>query len=179
MRMNTHARDQWTRGTPGFGVSRRERSVCVVETQVHARASIKNMPRPYPNRLVGCCDRGPVGCCGNPSPLLGNSRENQHIYSLKNICMCTLALFFMLFVALSSQAGISPVTFAKDMNKISSQHVTPCNGNEGYPLPTWAVVATGDTYPGGGDCKIPNAIAFEDPTHSRSDGAKAPIAIHI
>ena len=27
--------------------------------------------------------------------------------------------------------------------------------------------------------QIRNAIAFEDPTHSWSDGAKAPIAIHI
>ena len=93
--------------------------------------------------------------------------------------MCTLTLFFILFVALSLQAGIPPAIFAKDMNKIPSQHVAPCNGNGGYPLPTRARIATEDTYPGGGDCKIRNAIAFEDPTHSRSDGAKAPIAIHI
>ena len=93
--------------------------------------------------------------------------------------MCTLALFFMLFVALALQAGMSPVTFAKDMKKIPSQHVAPCNGNGGYPLPTRARIATGDKYPGGGDCKIRDAIAFEDPTRSRSDGAKAPIAIHI
>ena len=68
---------------------------------------------------------------------------------------------------------------AKDMNKVPSQHVAPCNGNGGYPLPTRARIATGDKYPGGGDCKIRNAIAFEDPTHSRSDGAKAAIAMHI
>ena len=71
------------------------------------------------------------------------------------------------------------MTFARDMRKIPRQKVTPCNGNEGYPLPLWARIATEDKYPGGGDCKIRNAIAFEDPTHSRSDKAKAPIAIHI
>ena len=71
------------------------------------------------------------------------------------------------------------MTFIKNMNKTPSQHVAPCNGNEGYTLPTRARIATGDTYQGGGDGKIRNAIAFEDPTHSRSDGAKAPIAIHI
>ena len=71
------------------------------------------------------------------------------------------------------------MTFIKNMNKTPSQHVAPCNGNEGYSLRTRACIATGDTYPGGEDCKISNAIAFEDPTHSRSDGAKAPIAIHI
>ena len=71
------------------------------------------------------------------------------------------------------------MTLAKDMNKIPSQHVAPRNGNGGYPLPTRARIATGDKYPGDGGCEIRNAIAFEDPTHSRSDGAKAPIAIHI
>ena len=106
-------------------------------------------------------------------------RKYQHIYSLINICMCTLAPFVMLFVALSLQAGISPVTLTKAMNKIPSQHVAPCIGNGGYPLPTRARIATGDTYPGSGDCKIRNAIAFEDPTHSRSGEVKAPIAIHI
>ena len=79
--------------------------------------------------------------------------------------MCTLALFFMFFVALSLQAGISPMTFIKNMNKTPSQHVAPCNGNGGYPLPTRARIATGDKYPGGGDGKIRNAIAFEDHTH--------------
>ena len=85
-------------------------------------------------------------------------------------------LFFMLFVLLSLQEEISPVTLIKNMNKIPSQHVAPCNGNEGYSLPTRACIATVDKYPSGLDR---NAIAFEDPTHPRSDGAKAPIAIHI
>ena len=44
---------------------------------------------------------------------------------------------------------------------------------------TRARIATGDKCPGGRDGKIRNAIAFENPTHSRSDWAKAPIAIHI
>ena len=69
--------------------------------------------------------------------------------------------------------------FIKNMNKTPSQHVAPCNGNGGYPLPIRARIGTGDKYPGGGDSKIRNAIAFEDPTHSRSDRAQAPIAIHI
>ena len=88
-------------------------------------------------------------------------------------------LFFTLFVALSLQAELSPVKCTKDMNKTPSQHAAPCNGNGGYPLPTRAHIVTGDKYPGGVDGKIRNAIAFEDPSHSRSDGAKAPIAIHI
>ena len=71
------------------------------------------------------------------------------------------------------------MTFIKDLNRIPSQHVAPCNGNEGYSLPTRARIATGDTYPGSGDGRICNAIAFEDPTQSRTDGAKAPIAIYI
>ena len=88
-------------------------------------------------------------------------------------------LFFILFVALSLQARISPVKFTRDMNKTPSQHAAPCKGNGGYPLPTRAHIATWDKYPGGGDGKMRNAIAFEDPTHSRSDAAKAPIAIHL
>ena len=71
------------------------------------------------------------------------------------------------------------MTFAKNMNIIRSQHVAPCIGNAEYPLPTRVRIATGDKYPGDRDCKIRNTIAFEDPTHSRSDWAKAPIAIHI
>ena len=69
--------------------------------------------------------------------------------------------------------------FNMNMKSAPSQHVAPCNGNTGYSLPTPARIATRDKYPGGGDSKIRNAIAFEDPTHLRSDGAKAPIAIHI
>ena len=71
------------------------------------------------------------------------------------------------------------MTFIKIMNKTPSQHVAVCNGNEGYSLPNRARIATGDTDPGGGDCEIRNGIVFEDPTHSRSEGAKASIAIHI
>ena len=81
--------------------------------------------------------------------------------------------------SLSLQAGISPLKFTKDMKKTPSQHAVTCNGNGGYPFPTRAHIATRDKYPGGGDGKIRNAIAFEYPTHSQSDGAKAPIAIHI
>ena len=83
-------------------------------------------------------------------------------------------LFFLLFVSFLLQAGIFPVTLVMNMNNIPNEHVAPCNGNEGYSLPTRARVTTGDTYPLVGD-----AIAFEDPTHSRSDRAKARIAIHI
>ena len=103
------------------------------------------------------------------------SRKYQHIYSLINICMCTLALFFMLFVALSLQAGISPVTFAKDTNEIPSQHVTPCNGNERYPLPTRACIATRDTYPGGRDCKIRNALPLKTPPNQEMTGQRHPL----
>ena len=161
-------------------MSRREGSVCVAEPQVHVRASTKICHAHISTRLVGCWDRGPLGCCGNPSPLVGNSRENINIYTSSHKYMHVhTRLFFMLFVFLSLQAGISPVTLVKNMNKIPREHVAPCNGNEGYSLPTRARIATGGTYPGGGDGKIRNALASEDPTHSRSDGAKAPIAIHI
>ena len=71
------------------------------------------------------------------------------------------------------------MTFIKSMDKTPSQHVAPCNGSGRYLSPTPARIATGEKYPGGGDGKICNAIAFEDPTDSRSDGAKAPIVIHI
>ena len=71
------------------------------------------------------------------------------------------------------------MTFTKNMNNAPSQHVAPCNGNTGYSLPTRARIANGDKYQGGADDKIRNTIAFEDPTHSRGDGAQAPIAVHI
>ena len=71
------------------------------------------------------------------------------------------------------------MTLIKTMNKTPSQLVAPCNGNEGYSLQTRPRLATGNTYPGGGHSKICNTIAFEDPTHSRTDVAKAPIAINI
>ena len=71
------------------------------------------------------------------------------------------------------------MTFTKDMNNAPSQHVAPCNCNTGYSLPTRAHIATGDKYQGGGDGKIRNNKAFEDPTHSRADRGKAPIAVHI
>ena len=100
---------------------------------------------------------------------------SKYRFSPKYMHMHT-RLFFMLFVSLSLQAGVS---FVKNMKKKPSQHVAPWNGNEGYSLPTRARIATRGTYPGGRDCGIRNAIAFEDPTHSRSDGAKAPIPIHI
>ena len=67
---------------------------------------------------------------------------STYIFSHKYMHVHT-HLFFMLFVSLSLQAGISPVTFVKEMNKIPSQHVAPCNGNEGYPLPTGERIATG------------------------------------
>ena len=92
---------------------------------------------------------------------------------------CTFVLFLILFVFLTLQAEISPMKLDKDMDKTPSQHVAPCNGYTGYSFPTWACIATGDAYPGGGDGQIRNTIAFEDPTHARSDGAKAPIAVHI
>ena len=78
---NTHTIKR-TGGTPGFVVSLRERSVCVVETEVRARASTKTCHAHIPIRLVGRWDTGPSGCCGNPSPLVGNSRENINIYIL-------------------------------------------------------------------------------------------------
>ena len=97
-----------------------------------------------------------------------------YIFSHKHMHVHT-RLFFILFVPFSLQAETSPMTFTKNMINIRSQHVASCNGNEGHSLPTRARIATGKKYPGGGDGKIRNAIAFEDPTNSRSDGAKAHI----
>ena len=153
--------------------------MCVVETQVHTWASTKACEAHIPNRF-GCAFgwRTPRVLWKSKSTRGEHQRKYQHIYSLINICMCTLAFFFMLFVAPSLRAGVSPVIFAKDMKKIPSEHAAPCNGNGGYTLPNWARIGTWDKYPGGGDGKIRNAIAFEDATHSRNDGAKAPIAIH-
>ena len=75
---HTHAIKR-TRGTLGFGVSWRGSSVCVVKTQVHARASTNGCNAHIPTRSVKRWDRGPLGCCGNPSSLAGNSRENINI----------------------------------------------------------------------------------------------------
>ena len=79
------AQIKWTQGTTGFGVSRRERSVCVVELQVHVRASTKICHAHIPTRLVSCWNRGPLGCCGKPSPVVGSSRENINMYILSSI----------------------------------------------------------------------------------------------
>ena len=104
-------------------------------------------------------------------------RKYQHIYSVVNICMCTLALFCILFAAHSLQAEISPMTLIKNMNKTPSQHVAPCNGNEGYSLPTRARMATRDTYPSGGDCKINNAIALKTPPTQGVTGHTHPLQL--
>ena len=153
----------------------------VVEIHVHARASTKICHAHSPVRWVGCWEREPLGCCGSPSPVVGNSIENINTYLLSEIYarICTLALLFILLVPFSLLAEKSHMKFTKDMNKAPSQQVARHNGNTGYSLPNWASIATGDKYPGGRDGKIRNAIAFQDPTDSRSDGAKAPIAMHI
>ena len=158
-----------------------ERGLCLLwKAKCTHGASTKKCHAHILTRLVGLWDRGPLGCCGNPSPLVHNSRENMNIYtSTHKYMQVHTRLFFMWFVFLLLQAELSPVTLVKNMKKMPSQHVAPCNGNEGYSLPTRARIATGGTYPGGGDGRLCNAIAFEDPIHSRSEGAKAPIAIHI
>ena len=106
-------------------------------------------------------------------------RISTYISPLIKICRCTGVFCFILFVPFSLQAEIYTVTSIKNLNEILSQHVARCNGNEGSSLPTRAHIATRDKYPGGGAGRIRNAIAFEDPSHSRSHGVKAPIAIHI
>ena len=98
---------------------------------------------------------------------------STYISPLINICTCTVALFVRLFVFLSLQRINIPHDIQHEHEQnVPSQHVAPCNGNEGYSLPSRAHIATGDTYPGGGDGRISNAIAFEDPTYSRNDGGK-------
>ena len=132
---------------------------------------------------LACWDRGALGCCGNPSPLVANSRKNINTYILSYICThthtCTLALFVIFVVPLPLQAELAPQKIIKNMRKTPSQHVAPCNGIHRYSLPTRAHMVTGGKYPGGAERRIRNAIAFEDLSHSRSDGAKSPIAIHI
>ena len=119
--------------------------MCVVEIQVHVWASTKIC-----HAHVACWDGGPLGCCGHPSPLAGNSRETVNIYTSSHKYMHVhTRLFFMWFVFLSLQAEISAVRLVKNMNKMPSQNLAPCNGNEGYSLPTRARIATGGTYPGG------------------------------
>ena len=71
------------------------------------------------------------------------------------------------------------MTFNRNANNTPSQHVALWNGGTRYSVPTWARVATGDKYPGERNGKFRHAIAFENPTHSRSDEAKAPIAMQI
>ena len=92
---------------------------------------------------------------------------------------CTLFPFLILFEPLSLQAEISPVKCINNMPKTRSQHVAPCNRYHWFLLPTRSDKATGGNTQAASSAQICNAIAFEDPTHSRSDGAKAPIEIHI
>ena len=109
--------------------------MCVVEIQVHARASTKICHTHIPTRLAGYWDREPLGCCGNPSPLVGTLDEISTYISSDNYMQThtrTLALFCIFFVFLTLQAEISPSKFNKDLNKSPSQHVAPCNGNTGY-----------------------------------------------
>ena len=89
--------------------------------------------------------------------------------------MCTLALFFMLFAALSLQAEISPVTLTKDMKKIPSQHAAACNGSGGYPLRIRARIANGDKYPGGGDCKTRMPLPLKTPSTQGVTGQRHPL----
>ena len=177
--MRTHTLPLAT-GTPGFGVSRTERLVCVVEIQVHARVSIKKNATPISQPVwLGVGIEDPSGVVEIQVHSWGTLEKTLiYIFSHKHMHVHTrlFVAFLRYCSSLTLQMEYSPVTPVKNMKKIPSQHVAPCNGNAGYPLPTRARTATGDKYPGGA---IRNAIAFEDPTHSRSDGAKAPIAIHI
>ena len=76
---------------------------------------------------------------------------STYISPVTNICTCTIVRFVILFVFLWVQAEKSHVKVSKNMNKIPSKHVAPCNNSTGYSLPTRARIATGDEYPGGGD----------------------------
>ena len=107
-----------------------------MERQVHARASIKVCHAHIATHLVLCWDRGRLGCCGNPSQLVGNSRENLNIYisSHKHIQLHA-RLFFILFVFHSLQAEISPMRFKMNMDKT-------------YPASMWLhVMAVEGTHP--------------------------------
>ena len=111
--------------------------MCVVEIHVHARASTKICHAHIPTCLVGRWDRGPLGYCGNLSPLLGNSREHITIYILSCIHAHSHVYtrpLFTLFLPLSLQARKAHMTFNKGLENAPSQHAAPGNGNTGYCL---------------------------------------------
>ena len=63
-----------------------QRGPCVLWTSYSTHGPLLKICRAHiRTRLVGCWERGPLGCCENPSPLLGNSRENINIYILSYI----------------------------------------------------------------------------------------------
>ena len=147
--------------------------MCVVETQVHARASTKTYSTPISQPVwLGVGTEDPSGVVDIQAHSRGTLEKiSPYIFSHKHMHVQTRP-FHHIVCSLSLQAGISTLNLIKDVKKTPSQHAAPCNRIGGYPLQTRAHIAT--------EINTQAAeIAFEDPTHSQSDGAKAPIAIHI
>ena len=175
--MRTHTLPLAT-GTPGFGVSRTERLVCVVEIQVHARVSIKKNATPISQPVwLGVGIEDPSGVVEIQVHSWGTLEKTLiYIFSHKHMHVHTRP-FHHIVCSLSLQAGIPPAKFIKDMKSTPSQHAAPCNGNGGYPLPTRARIATGDKYPGGGDGPNPqrHSLPLKTPPTHRVTGQRHPL----
>ena len=142
-------------GTPGFGVSRTERLVCVVEIQVHARVSTRKNATPISQPVwldVGIEDpSGVVEIQVHSWETVEKTSTYIFPHEYMHVHTRPFRSFLHVVCSFLLRAGISPSRFTKDMKSAPSQHAAPCNGNGGYPLPTRARIATWDKYPGGGD----------------------------
>ena len=178
--MHTHTLPLAT-GTPGFGVSRTDRLVCVVEIPVHGRVSIRKNATPISQPVwlgVGIEDpSGVVEIQVHSRGTLENtltyifSHKHMHVHIRPFRSFRRVVCF--LFVA----GRKSPVKFIRDMKSTPSQHAAPCNGNGGYPLPTPARIATGDKYPGNGDGPNPqrHPLPLKTPPTHRVAGQRHPL----
>ena len=122
--MRTHTLPLAT-GTPGFGVSRTERLVCVVEIQVHARVSIKKNATPISQPVwLGVGIEDPSGVVEIQVHSWGTLEKTLiYIFSHKHMHVHTrLIVPFVCSFAL--QAGIAPMKFNNNKRK----HTQPACG---------------------------------------------------
>ena len=165
--MRTHTLPLAT-GTPGFGVSRTERLVCVVEIQVHARVSIKKNATPISQPVwLGVGIEDPSGVVELQVYSSGTLEETLiYIFSHKHMHVHTRP-FHHIVRSLSLQAGIP-----REIHQGHEGHTQPACG----PMQWQWRVPTPNPGMHSDRGQIPRRrrrpksatplFAFEDPTHS-------------
>ena len=179
----THMRTMNGHGkTPGFGVSWKERSVCVVEIQAHAPASIGKYQTPISQHAwFAVWIEEPSGVVETQVHSLG-APEKISTYILPPLYTHT-RVYTRPFRHIVCTPLVAGENIACEMHQQHEKNTEPACGNMQWlsrvVTPDPGRQSEGGNTQAAESAQIRNAIAFEDPTHSRSDGAKATIEIHI